>query len=93
MLNQPLEGLIERVEDIPADLAECISRCPDFTDFPTAWAVQRHFGERLTHHPRCSSVPGWDPISGPAFLCDCGAVAGEADRLRAIQSTKTGDAA
>lgn len=45
-----------------------------FLDFPTAWKIQREVGASLKHHPRCSSVPGWDPISGPAFLCDCGAV-------------------
>lgn len=43
-------------------------------DFPTAWAIQHEVGESLEHHPRCSSVPGWDPISGPGLLCDCGAV-------------------
>lgn len=43
-------------------------------DYPTAWAIQEEVGETLEHHPRCSSVPGWCSISGPAFLCDCGAV-------------------
>lgn len=43
-------------------------------DYPTAWAIQKEVGESLDHHPRCSSVPGWDPISGPGLLCDCGAV-------------------
>lgn len=52
----------------------------DFLDFPTAWAIQRAGG--LEHRPRCSSVPGWDPISGPGFLCDCGAVETEWRRLR-----------
>lgn len=53
----------------------------DFLDFPTAWRIQR---ERpgLDHHPRCSSVPGWDPISGPAFLCDCGAIQREFRLMR-----------
>lgn len=49
-------------------------------DFPTAWAIQREVGATLTHHPRCSSVPGWDPISGPHMLCDCGAVEKEWER-------------
>lgn len=49
-------------------------------DFPTAWALQREVGEKLDHHPRCSSVPGWDPISGPHFLCDCGALRAEHER-------------
>lgn len=49
-------------------------------DYPTAWAIQSRGG--LTHHPRCSSVPGWDPISGPGLLCDCGAVIEEYERLK-----------
>jgi hypothetical protein len=49
-------------------------------DYPTAWAIQNEVGNQLDHHPRCSSVPGWDPISGPAFLCDCGAVEREWQR-------------
>jgi len=53
-------------------------------DYPTAWAIQRRGG--LDHHPRCSSVPGWDPISGPGFLCDCGAVVKEWKRLRASEA-------
>lgn len=44
----------------------------DSPDFPTAWAIQNEGG--LEHDPRCSSVPGWHPLSGPAMLCDCGAV-------------------
>lgn len=28
-------------------------------------------------HDRCSSVPGWDPMSGPYFLCDCDALPAE----------------
>ena len=51
-------------------------------DYPTAWAIQREFGPTLTHHPRCSSVPGWDPISGPGILCDCGAIFEEWKRRR-----------
>lgn len=41
-------------------------------DFPTAWTIQGDGG--LMHADRCSSVPGWHPLSGPALLCDCGAV-------------------
>jgi hypothetical protein len=52
----------------------------DMLDYPSAWAIQRRGG--LEHHPRCSSVPGWDPISGPHFLCDCGAVVKEWESLR-----------
>jgi hypothetical protein len=43
-------------------------------DYPTAWAIQREVGETLQHDPHCSSVPGWNPLSGPGLLCDCGAV-------------------
>lgn len=50
----------------------------DMLDFPTAWEIQRRGVE---HNPRCSSVPGWSPISGPALLCDCGAVETEWRRL------------
>lgn len=50
--------------------------------FPEAWAVQHEVGEKLEHHERCSSVPGWHPLSGPALLCDCGAVEAEALRRR-----------
>jgi hypothetical protein len=56
----------------------------DFLDYPTAWAIQKEVGTTLEHHPRCSSVPGWDPISGPGFLCDCGAVEREWERRRAL---------
>lgn len=44
----------------------------DMLDFPTAWQIQERGG--LEHAPRCSSVPGWHPMSGPGLLCDCGAV-------------------
>lgn len=49
-------------------------------DFPTAWAIQREVGPSLEHDPRCSSVSGWHPMSGPGLLCDCGAVAREHER-------------
>ena len=45
-----------------------------FLDFKTAWAIQKELGHTLIHDPRCSSVAGWHPLSGPHFLCDCGAV-------------------
>lgn len=44
----------------------------DMLDFPTAWRVQQRGG--FEHQPRCSCVPGWHAMSGPGFLCDCGAV-------------------
>lgn len=52
-------------------------------DFPTAWAIQREVGDKLEHLPRCSSVPGWHPMSGPGFLCDCGAITREHERRKA----------
>lgn len=54
----------------------------DMLDYPCAWEIQRRVGPTLEHHPRCSSVPGWDPISGPSFLCDCGAIVKEWERMR-----------
>ena len=51
-------------------------------DYPTAWAIQKEVGATLDHHPRCSSVPGWHPMSGPGFLCDCGAVEREWKRRK-----------
>ena len=68
--------------EIPKSIAVPMRRCPDFEDFPTAWAIQNDRGGDLDHHPRCSSVPGWHPLSGPGFLCDCGAVENEWKRLR-----------
>ena len=53
-------------------------------DFPTAWAIQKEVGEQLQHDPRCSSVPGWHPFSGPGLLCDCGAIRDEWERRRAL---------
>lgn len=44
----------------------------DMLDFPTAWRIQKE--TTLEHLPNCSSVPGWHPMAGPAFLCDCGSV-------------------
>lgn len=55
----------------------------DMLDYPCAWEIQRRIGTTLEHHPRCSSVPGWDPISGPSFLCDCGAILKEWERMKA----------
>jgi hypothetical protein len=54
----------------------------DSFDFPTAWDVQRRGG--LQHDKACSSV------RHKAFLCDCGAVRDEYERLRA-EAHKTGD--
>lgn len=54
----------------------------DMLDFPTAWEIQR--AGALTHDEKCSSVPGWHPMSGPGFLCDCGAVSKEWERLVAL---------
>lgn len=67
---------------IPNAIVEAMKRCPDYADFPTAWAIQQSHGATLEHHPRCSSVPGWDPLSGPGFLCDCNAIQDEWRRIR-----------
>ncbi len=53
----------------------------DMLDFPTAWKIQREC--QLEHHEKCSSVPGWHPMSGPGLLCDCAAVEREWERLKA----------
>lgn len=45
----------------------------DMCDIQTAWEIQSQYPD-LKHDPKCSSVPGWDPMSGPGFLCDCNAV-------------------
>ncbi len=55
-------------------------------DYGAAWAIQRDVGEQLQHAPRCSSVAGWHPLSGPSFLCDCGAVLAEWKRRLAVQA-------
>jgi hypothetical protein len=62
----------------------------DYLDYPTAWAIQDEVGPSLDHGARCSSVPGWCSISGPAFLCDCGAVEKEWQRRVAQQPTGQG---
>ena len=59
------------------DLSEAI------IDFPTAWAIQGEGG--LAHAARCSSVPGWHPLSGPSLLCDCGAVVDEWNRRQVAE--------
>lgn len=71
-------------EAIPEVILTPMTRCPNYPDYPTAWAIQNDRGERLEHHENCSSVPGWDPLSGPGFLCDCGPVRDEWKRLRAL---------
>jgi len=60
--------------EITKEVQEGISKCPDYLDFPTAWAIQNTMNEHVKHKPRCSSVEGWCALSGPAFLCDCGGV-------------------
>ena len=70
--------------ELPQSIFDCMARCPHYIDFPTAWAIQHSHGDRLEHHHRCSSVPGWDPLSGPALLCDCSAVEGEWRRIKEL---------
>lgn len=62
------------------DIVACMNKCPDFLDYPTAWAIQKYAD--IQHNAKCSSVPGWHPFSGPGLLCDCGAVVGEWERLK-----------
>lgn len=57
----------------------------DFLDYPTAWAIQKEAGETLDHHPKCSSVPRKGSMSGPGFLCDCGALEREWERRKTEQ--------
>jgi len=71
-------------ETIPDSILGPLTSCPDYLDFPTAWAIQHDHGESLDHDPRCSSVPGHDPLSGPGLLCDCDAVEKEWERLREV---------
>jgi hypothetical protein len=57
----------------PTDPADV--RRHDFIDFPLAWALQRDIGNSSPpHNKRCSCVAGWHAMSGPGFLCDCGAI-------------------
>lgn len=64
----------------------------DFLDYPTAWAIQNEVGPTLDHDRFCSSVPGWDRLSGPALLCDCGAVEREWERrVRLNDGTVSGE--
>lgn len=42
--------------------------------FGEAWEIQHTVGSSLDHAPKCSSVAGHHPLSGPHLLCDCGAI-------------------
>ena len=55
-------------------------------DFPTAFAIQRRYGNDLTHHPRCSFV------QSAGFLCDCGAVERKWQELRESAAEREGGA-
>jgi len=68
--------------DVPESITKPMLACPDYIDLPTAWAIQKDRGADLVHHERCSSVPGWNPLSGPGFLCDCGAITTEWKRIK-----------
>lgn len=61
-------GWIDRVAELVGEVRT------DFLDIPTAWTIQKAVGAQLEHHTRCSSVAGWDKLSGPSLLCDCKAV-------------------
>jgi hypothetical protein len=56
-------------------------------DVEALWAIQAEVGPSLPHTLRCSStVPGWHPMCGPHFLCDCGAVEDEARARDAVDA-------
>jgi hypothetical protein len=52
----------------------------EFLSISLAWKIQN--STDLEHNERCSSVEGWHPMSGPAFLCNCGAVDQYYDQVR-----------
>lgn len=60
--------------NITKEVRQSIEQCPDYLSITTAWEIQKTMNEYVAHDSRCSSVPGWHPLSGPAFLCDCGGV-------------------
>lgn len=74
----------------PEDLCTRITE-GEFLSISLAWKIQD--STELEHNERCSSVEGWHPLSGPALLCDCGAVSRYYDQARGggmtvrIQST------
>lgn len=76
------EGDVSKVTFIETDFSGVRIHDGTTLDYPMAWAIQREVGETLDHDPHCSSVPGWHPMSGPAFLCDCGAVEREWERRK-----------
>lgn len=56
--------------------------CPDFLDFPTAWAIQNTMNEHVKHDSKCSSVEGSHPLAGGCFLCDCGGLQELYDKIK-----------
>jgi hypothetical protein len=62
--------------EIPQSIQAELTKNPHFLTFPMAWLIQREVGGELDHHVDCSSIKGNNPLSGPHFLCDCGAVTG-----------------
>ena len=60
----------------------------DYMTFGEAWDVQHTVGPSLDHDPKCSSVPGHHPLSGPALLCDCGAIEKEWKRRKSLPAEK-----
>jgi len=53
---------------ITEEVIKGMEKCPDFLDFPTAWAIQNTMNKHVKHDPKCSS------IQANCFLCDCGGV-------------------
>lgn len=93
IINAPL-GSPEREAAVEAYDADVLVRIGEwaFLTLPVAWAIQRKWGDELAHDPRCSSVEGWNPISGPGLLCDCGTIECKWRDLRAEQGLDDGDA-
>lgn len=81
MSEEVAANKIDRVV-VPLSIKTPMRNCPDYIDFPTAWAIQRDRGFNLEHKEGCSSVPAYQSLAGPCFLCDCGALKKEWARLR-----------
>lgn len=60
--------------NVTQEVLDEIFKCPKYITFGSAWAIQHTMNDQLVHEPKCSSVEGWCSLSGPCFLCDCGAI-------------------
>lgn len=75
-------SVLEVSESIPQSIWRPMQACPGYPDFTTLRAIQKDRGAQLAHTETCSSV--W--IS--AFLCDCGAIEDEWNRLSELVSIR-----